>query len=79
MILLSHGHDSVLCAVGIMLRLHLMAVMVTKAAIMMTMPMPMTKVMAVMVVMMTTVVLMMMAMLVLGNFFALHAALATAS
>ena len=79
MILLSYGHDSVICTVGILMGLLLMAAMVTNAAIMVTMPMLMTKMMAAMVVMMMTVVSMMMAMLVLCSLFALHTALATAS
>ena len=78
-ILVSCGHVGVICAVRIMLGLLLMAVMVTKAAIVMTMPMPMTKMMAAMFVMMMTVVLMMMALLVLCNLSALHGALATTS
>ena len=64
-ILLAYDHDGVLCVVRILLGLLLMAVMVTKAAIVMTMPMPMTKMMAAMVVMMEMAVLMMTAMLVL--------------
>ena len=50
-ILLFYGHNNVICTVGILLALLLMAAMVTKAAIMVTMPMFMTKMMAAMVVM----------------------------
>ena len=38
-ILMLDGHDIVICTVGILLGLLLMAAMVTKAAIMVTMPM----------------------------------------
>ena len=62
---LSCGDGSVPRAVGVVLGLGLVALVVTKAWIMMMMPMFMLKMMAVMVVMMEMVVLMMTAMLVL--------------
>ena len=54
----SCGDGSVPRAVGVVLGLGLVALVVTKAGIMMMMPMLMTKMMAVMVVMMEMVVLM---------------------
>ena len=67
----SCGDGSVPRAVGVVLGLGLVALVVTKARIMMMMPMLMTKMMAVMVVTMEMVVLMMTAMLVLCILFGL--------